>query len=306
MTVPTAPTLDDLCAEGIKKAGYSSGTTQYTALIARAKATWIEEIKNDIATMSKELKPLQGTYAHITIPNRARYQMPSDYSSTLKMTLLEGEHYGTAQTGTDATITLEATEDIESEFILGKYVVITGGEGPNQIAQVIEYDETTKIATIYAETIDGKWITTPDATSTYLVCDEVYDLKYMSIDKNDTHYETDRAEPIAYILADNQNTGEFRLWPSPYRTDTGQTKYIVLQRYFADVMLLDASGGLITRLYRKWRNIFVQGFYFKALSHKNDDRAEKEETKFYTLLKLAIIKEIPFPDSDDFISNSIG
>lgn len=304
MAVPLAPTANEIYAEGLQKAGFASGTAQHTALLTRA-ATWIEEIKNDIYTLSKELKTLQKTYVHITTPNLSRYIMPTDYQSTIKMTLFDGDDYGTAQAGAATSITLAAAEDIEEENILGRYVVITGGTGVNQIAQVTAYDETTKVATTYAETIDGEWATNPDVTSTYLICDEVDDLEYMSIDRHDLNYESDRDEPFAYILSENETYGEFRLWPPPYRADTGQTVYAVLQRYYANIMLLDTTATLLSLLYRRWRNVFVQGIYFKALQHKDDDRAQAEETKYYTLLKLMMANETPYPESNDFVRNSI-
>ena len=232
--------------------------------------------------------------------------MPSDYQSNLKFTLLDGTHYGTAQAGAATTITLTALEDITEADILGKYIVITGGTGANQIAQVTAYNATTKVAIIYAETINGEWATTPGATSTYLVCDEVDDLEYRSITEHDLAYETNRGEPCAYILSENETYGEFRLWPSPYSVDTGQTIFVVLQRYYANIMLLDSAGALMSLLYRRWRNTFVQGIFYKSLQHKNDDRASAEEVKFYTLLKLMMAKEMPLPESNDFISNSIG
>jgi hypothetical protein len=262
MSVPSAPTLNEICSEGLQKGGYATGTTQYTAMLARANTTWIQEINNDIYTMSKELKTLQKTYPHITVLNRSRYIMPSDYQSNLKFTLLDGTHYGTATAGAATTITLAAAEDITEADILGKYVVITGGTGPNQIAQVTAYSETTKIATIFAETINGQWTTTPSTNSTYLICDEVDDLEYRSISEKDLAYDTQRSGPVAYILAENETYGEFQLWPSPYRSDTGQTVFVVLQRYFANIMLLDSAGTLMSLLYRRWRNVFIQGILY--------------------------------------------
>ncbi len=306
MTVPAAPTLDDICAEGLKKSGYAAGTSQYTTMLARANTTWIEEIKNDIYTMSKELKTLQKTYPHITVPNRSRYIMPSDYQSNLKFTLLDGTHYGTAQAGAATSITLQADEDIAEADILGKSIVLTGGTGANQIAQVTAYSTTTKIATIYSETITGAWTINPGATSTYLICDEVDDLTYRSISEADLAYDTQRGEPTAYILSENETYGEFKLWPSPYRDDTGQTVFVVLQRYYANIMLLDSAGALMSLLYRRWRNTFVQGMFYKALQHKDDDRTSAEETKYYTLLKLMMVKESPPPEAQDFVANSIG
>jgi len=306
VAIPSAPSLDELCAEGLKKGGYVSGTAQYTAMLARANTTWIAEINNDIYTLSKELKTLQKVYPHITVPNRSRYIMPTDYQSNLKFTLLDGTEYGTATAGAATTITLAAAEDITEANILGKYIVITGGTGVNQIAQVTAYSTTTKVATIFAETINGEWATNPGATSTYLICDEVDDLEYRSISEADLAYDTQRDEPTAYILSENETYGEFKLWPSPYRADTGQTIYVVLQRYYANIMLLDSAGTLMSLLYRRWRNTFVQGIFYKTLQHKDDDRTLAEESKYYTLLKLMMSKETPLPESQDFVRNSIG
>ena len=72
----------------------------------------------------------------------------------------------TAQAGTANTITLDAGASATDNEYNGQVIRITGGTGVNQIRQVIDYDGTTKVATV-----NGDWTTNPDATSVFRLSD---------------------------------------------------------------------------------------------------------------------------------------
>ncbi len=300
MTAPSNPTAAELIAEGLKKAGYSSGTAQYTTLLARATATWLDEIKADIHTLSDQMKSLLSTYVHITVENQSRYDMPSDFGVNESMVLMDATHYGTAQAGAAASLTLAADEDVTEEDIEGHEIVIYTGTGANQIAQCISYDETTKVATFPSSSFG----TAPDLTSGYMIIDDISPLDYMSIDEYDLRANeiTVRDKPRKYTLKDNATVGEFLLYPAPKHTDTtGLTVWAIKQRYYANIELLDTSGTLISTLYRKWRNIWIQGVFAKALKNDDDQRAAGEEATYYSMIKAMVAKESALPDSEDFI-----
>lgn len=78
---------------------------------------------------------------------------------------------GTAQSGTASTITFPASASAVNDVYNGAYGHITGGTGANQNAfQVLDYDGTTKIATVYiaGPPEQGRQFTiTPDSTSVF-------------------------------------------------------------------------------------------------------------------------------------------
>lgn len=71
---------------------------------------------------------------------------------------------GTAQAGTNSTITLAADSDPNDDFHNDTRVVIVGGTGVGQARIVHEHDGTTKIATIAPD-----WVVNPDNTSEYQI-----------------------------------------------------------------------------------------------------------------------------------------
>lgn len=108
-------------------------------------------------------------------------------------------HSGTAQAGSTATtIVLQGTASAVNDFYNGSWIRITGGTGVNQVRRILDYDGTTKTATIYStadqaaanpppvptEGLD--WATTPDATSTYSIYNSQYILTYY--DEGDDEY----------------------------------------------------------------------------------------------------------------------
>ena len=80
-------------------------------------------------------------------------------------TLLAAAVTGTAQTGsTSGTIKLAAGASASNDFYNGMRVGLTGGTGSGQSALILDYDGTSKVATV-----GPAWTVTPDATSTYSI-----------------------------------------------------------------------------------------------------------------------------------------
>ena len=59
-----------------------------------------------------------------------------------------------AQTGTATTITLASNDETEPDVYIGQRLVITSGIGTGQYGYIQAYDDTTKVATIYKDSID--------------------------------------------------------------------------------------------------------------------------------------------------------
>jgi len=80
-------------------------------------------------------------------------------------TILAAAYTGTAQAGgSTTTIKLAAAASAVNEFYNGMPISITAGTGNGQSGFIVDYDGTTKIATV----ISASWIA-PDATSAYSI-----------------------------------------------------------------------------------------------------------------------------------------
>lgn len=80
-------------------------------------------------------------------------------------TLLAAAHASTAQAGsTTNTIKLAVAASATNDAYLGMPIRTTGGTGSGQKKTIIDYDGTTKVATV-----DSVWTITPDITTTYSI-----------------------------------------------------------------------------------------------------------------------------------------
>lgn len=76
-------------------------------------------------------------------------------------------HSGVAQAGTNGTITLAAAASAGDDFYRECYIRITAGPGDNQIAKIVGYNGTTKVAT-FARQLE----VAPGLSSVYLIAGE--------------------------------------------------------------------------------------------------------------------------------------
>lgn len=279
MAAPASPTLVSITTEGLKKAGYENPTADE---LARAQDEWMEEIKNDIWNAAKKLKTLQKEAVISTTKGVYRYSLPTDFSSINgEMVLMEGTETGTAQTGAAGSITLQANETFLEGFIQGKEILITGGTGVNQISQVYAYNSTTKVASV-----SPSWATNPSTDSTYLIIDTYYPLQENPVwNFHKENYPTNLERPAIFNVIGDSDDGEFYLFKTPDKA------YGVKIPYYANLMKIDLVSTLMTTVYQRWRNIFVQGILVKALQTISDPNQAIEEQKYMNLFKLIIGRE---------------
>ena len=271
MAAPTAPTQDSIVTEGIKIAGYSTPSTDQKT---RAKDEWMQEIKNDIWTRAKDLKFLQSTNILVLTEGAGLVDYPSDFSSDLSMQLLEPTHFGVCQAGgSTTTAKLAADEDMTNAFAVGKEIVIylTADKTTTYSGFMSNFDTTTKIATFSPEIT-----VSPDATYSYLIVDAHKPITQQQIIRLDELYlYAERGTPYHFYPVGSEDYGQFYLYPVPYWNDS--IPRAVRQRYYANLMTLDLAGTLMSTLYSRWRNVFVQGVFMKQLKDDDDKRADKEE-----------------------------
>ena len=282
MAAPTAPTLAIITTEGIKKAGYGNAAS---SLLTRSQDEWIEEIKNDIWTLSKKLKSLYATSFAVTTNGVEKYSYPTDFSSEMSITLMTGSVTGTAQAGAATTITLAAANTASD--LIGKEIMILSGTGSAQINQITAFVASTNVATV-----NDTWSTNPDSTSVYMVVDKYKDLQQTPVWRYDSgRTSPERGEPTHFFPIGDSDNGEFILFPTPFRSASDTNGYGIRHQYYADLLRIDLASTLMTTLYRRWRSLFIQGVKYKCLEDLDDNRQAQEAQKYRGDLNAMIVRE---------------
>jgi hypothetical protein len=178
-------TAESICTEGLKKAGYSTSSTQWSTLLDRAESSWLEEVKADIVSLERKLHTLK-TYVDVTGVDT--YTFATDYCGLGDIWALDSD-----------------------------------GMLDYQILGTPAWESSVP----YVKTIN------------------VSDYKSITIRIN----------------------------------------------YFVDLTLVALNSALLDALYRKYRNTFIQGVYWKALDNKNDTRAEQAQALYLNYVKLLVSRE---------------
>lgn len=90
------------------------------------------------------------------VGDKTGYSLVASDNSTLQT--------GTAQGGSNNSITLSAGASAQNDIYNGDVIKIYGGTGQGQTRVIVNYNGTTKVATV-----DNNWAQNPDITSTYSV-----------------------------------------------------------------------------------------------------------------------------------------
>jgi hypothetical protein len=278
MPIVANPLASELVLEGIRQAGEANPSS---TLLARAQNEWLEEIKNDIWHLAKKPKVLHVTAYTTMNTGQSRYAYPSDYSSDLSLTTLSGTDVGICQSGGVNNVTLAAT-DGSTTNIIGKEILMTGGTSKGSYAQIVSYNSSTKLAGVIPD-----FNTIPVVGDTYMIVDVEYPIIVKPINEWERVMKlvTPGLPQFAYPVGDDQQ-GYFVLNCPP---DKG---YGMRLRYYADLSQIDTTSTLLSVIYRRWRNIFIQGIKAKKLLDEDDDRQQTEEAKYKANLMALIYREI--------------
>jgi hypothetical protein len=277
MPVPTNPTADELVAEALEKAGESSPES---SLSDRAKNSWLEEIKNDIWKRSKRLTLLHTTSHGMIVSGQSRYSYPSDYSSDLELTLLDGSLTGTAQGGSSSTITLSSSDASSSTNLIGKEIIITSGTGVGSLSQVVSYNTATKVAGVAPN-----FKTSPGAGSGYMFIDQEHPVAQKPIGQFSIFHRMGTGTPVYFFPIGDEDYGEFILDVAPDKA------YGARLRYYANIMKMDTDGTLISTAYLQWRAVFIEGIVYKRWQDVDDSRVEAQWARYQRELNTLIMRE---------------
>ena len=279
MAAPTPPTLTTITTEALKKA--LNGATPSSAQLTRAQDEWMEEVKNDIWEKAKRLKSLQVVSVTVLADGQNRYSMPTDFSSLMTAEVLDGSHTGTAQTGAVGSITLAAADSFAEGDLQGKDILVTAGTGVGSCSQITAYNNSTKVATV-----TPNFTTAPAVSSTYRIIDSVDDLDEFPYWQYPAIYTPQTpGRPVRYYPTGDADYGEILLHPVPEKT------YGLRLRYYANLMTIDLAGTTMATVYQRWRNIFTQGVYAKALQNLKDSRVDVELGIYYKMVATLVSRE---------------
>lgn len=114
-------------------------------------------------------------------------------------------------------------------------------------------------------------------------------LGLISTDDYNTHKASPSyGQPDEYAIVMNEGVQQVEMIPTP------NAIYSYTIDYYADITLLDLSSSILTALYRKWRNLWIQGVKAKCLQYLDDSRADSENTIYWNLLKSAVGRDSSF------------
>ncbi len=261
MTVPINPTPTSIVIDGMERALLR---TPSSALITKGMG-FLQEVKADIMLKAPTHPNLLVTATTVTTRGLQRYTIPEDHNVQQSITLLDGPdtYRGTSQGGSGGTIILDAALSASDDDLVGKYILITGGSGLEEYRQILTYTPGTQLVTI-----DNDWMSAPIPGSTYLICTQ-----HTQLWPQDTASQFDRIDNPTTLGTPRQASlsgQEFLLYPVPDKL------YGLVNRYWADLSMLDEDGPVFIQLLREWRSIFIQGVTVKTMQRYDEDRYQGE------------------------------
>lgn len=295
MAIPSNPSVSDIVTEGLKRGGRVSPSA---GDITNGTNNQFQEVKSDIYLKAPQHQTLLTQSFAPTVIGVSRYNRPTACEALRSVQLIDapvsGSWRGTAQTGGASTITLSASFSADQADVIGRFVFITSGAGSGQFAQVISYNNTTKIATIETAwaTLNSTWVS-PDSTSVYLL--EALRVKLWDSHKP-TEWDTLNA-PFVQGTPKRATVVGTQIWLD-YTPDR---VYVLLYDYFQALDQLDEALTPFTSHLRKFRNIWIQGMAVKTMQRYDEDRYQLELGVYNTMLDLygssaANVNQVMFRD----------
>lgn len=264
MSIPSQPPIASIVTEGLKRGGrVAPSATQITD----ATEHQFREVKADIAQRSSRHPSLLIQSVIPTVVGQSRYSWPTAAEDIRSISLVyaptETYWQSTAQAGGATSITLNASFSAATLDVQGKFVFLLGGTGANQVRQVVNYDNSTKVATV-----DTAWTTNPASGTTYHL--GLWHRKLWEFDK-----------PVSFDVL----SAPFSL-STPCRaalvgreiwTDSAPDRiYALWIDHWANLDRLDDAGAMFLRHIQDYRSLWVQGVAVKTMQRYDEDRYQLE------------------------------
>lgn len=258
MAIPYTPTLHDICKTALRRAGQPAPSG---GMIEEAMNHAFMEVKNDIKLNAPTHPLLLTEEVQATVIGVRSQAQPTKCHRATSVLLYDGpnEWRGTAQTGASGSITVAATMSEVEGNLIGLPIFTLGGTGSLQYRHITAYNNTSKVLSISPD-----WTTTPDSTTTYLICNtqrEIFNTSKQVLNMDQYDFAGDNAPYYGTI------NGE-QLWfnVSPDKI------YPLLWNYYIDIDQLDENAAVSQKILREWRNIFVQGITAYSMQTYDDTR----------------------------------
>lgn len=283
MAVPSDPTVAEIVTEGLKRGGLPNpDATQITD----ATTHQFREVKSDFMTMAGRSPILRTVGAGAHAKYEIEVAQPTDCDTVDFVEMFDvgtgkgGDTTGwrgTSVAGSTTTITLLGTLNLlgnDAAEIIGKYVLMSSGDGASQYGSITGYNDTTQVATL------DRTITSPGTNTGYIVGKERYMI-----------YSSD--EPTAITTQLRQRSTELGLprkgWMIGEKLHLDRIPDVqlgFLWTYYVDMDRLDETGATLIKLIREYRSVFVQGVAVKVMQRYDDSRYDNEVLVYQTMLDL--------------------
>ena len=272
MAIPSDPSPTTIVTEGIKRGGR---TTPNAEQIASALEHQFREVKADITQRSARHSALETQYVTATVDGQSRYTWPTDADDIRSLTIVVSDSiaywHGLAQSGGASSITVHASFSQATNDVQGKFIYLLGGTGANQFAQIIDYNDTTKVVTV-----DRAWVTNPAINTRYHI--GLQHRKLFTFDKP-WGYDT--------LIAPYQTGTPFRAAPvgrEVWLDYAANDIYALWWDYWANLDRLDETGTVFVRHLREHRSLWIQGVAVKTMQRYDEDRYQGELQVYLNML----------------------
>lgn len=282
MAVPGDPSVESIILQGMKEGGQytiTAGSTPYTEF----KSYQFQSIKSEMWAACKTDKLLETEAVLLTAIGVSPVTLPSDFDSEIRVVLYDADdgYRGTAQAGATATMTLASTFSSTAEELHGRYLFTLSGTGSGQVRQIVDYDDSTKIATVHAD-----WTTAPDSTTGYMVATAEFELSR----KDYQRQVRTRNRPSIY-----GRTGiGLQVSPAPDKI------YPMIMIYRSNMTRLDEAGSLFVKHLRERQSLWIQGVKTKTMLRYDDDRYSMEKANWDQALLMYAAENVVYEQLEPY------
>ncbi len=266
MAIPNNPTVTSICTAALKQAGIPSPTD---AQVSELAEDGFQNVKTQMWLANPTDHILESRYYIAMMEGKGYLSTPADLDEALYLDVYHGpeDYAGTVTAGSSTTLTLDADFSADEAALQGLFIFLDGGTGVGQHRQIISYDNTTKIATI-----NSIWLTTPDATTTYLICPE---MRRLLRDDEANSFIGQQLPSVGYpkfytktsVAPPTGSSPAYRVFPVP-----DSSEYACIMTYRPNLTMLDEASTLFVKHLKERRALWIQGTKTEAMQRYDDDR----------------------------------
>ena len=269
MAAPAVPTVNSLVREGLRQARiFNPNATQ----IATYQNEVMEQLKNELWQELKQSKPLM-TFSYMALTaGQSRYSCPSDFSSDMTMVVLTGLVTANVISASANTLYGATAQQLGIDQAIGKDICIISGTGVSSVSQIINV-QPGGIAGSTIFTVYPDFQSTPDATSIFMVVDNQWPVESKHIAEYDKFRTAGLDRPRYFFPMGDEDFDEFIFDVPP----DNRNNYVIRMRYTVNIMTLDLNSTLMSTLYQKFREYWIRGVKYQALSDNDDTTAPQSE-----------------------------